>query len=267
VDITRPSAARVWDYFLGGTHNFAVDRQVADEAIRFKPDLPDLARAVRVFLRHSVAHMATAGIDQFIDIGAGLPTQNNTHEVVHKVAPDARVVYVDHDPEVEAYSRPLLKDVPNARAVTADLRDPASVLDHQDTRALIDFSQPVGLLLVAVVHFVSDETDPWGLLARYRDALVPGSHLALSHITDDNQPERPVQAIRSVYENATENIHFRTKADVDRLFTGWDLVPPYKGADAAVTWIGYWGAEDPEAADSDGSRWSYAGVARKPEIS
>lgn len=268
VDTATPSPARLYDYYLGGQHNFAVDRAAGEKIRAAMPELEDAAWVNRGFLGRAAGWLAdNRGIRQFIDIGAGLPTQNNTHEVVHKVAPDARVVYVDHDPEVEVYSRPMLEEVPTARVVTADFRDPAKVLDHPDTRALIDFSEPVGLLLVAVVHFVADETDPWGLVARYRDALAPGSYLALSHITDDNQPPRPVQAIRDVYANATENIHFRTKADVERLFAGWELLPPYEGADAAVTWIGYWGAEDPEAADSDGSRWSYAGVARKPERS
>jgi hypothetical protein len=267
VDTTTPSPARLYDYYLGGRHNFPADRAAGEKIRAAMPELDDAAWVNRGFLGRAGRWLAAeGGIRQFIDIGAGLPTQNNTHQVVHKVAPDARVVYVDNDPEVQAYAKPLLADVPSATVVTADLRDPEGVLDHPGTRKLIDFSEPVALLLVAVVHFVADETDPWGLLARYRDALAPGSYLAVSHITADNQPPRPVQAIRDVYANATENIHFRAKADVERLFSGWELVPPYEGAEAAVTWIGYWGADDPAAADSDGSRWSYAGVARKPAL-
>jgi hypothetical protein len=265
VDTTTPSPARLYDYYLGGMNNFPVDREAGEKIRTAMPELEDAAWVNRGFLGRAARWMAAEqGVRQFIDIGAGLPTQNNTHEVVHKIAPEARVVYVDNDPEVPAYARPLLRDVPACTAITGDLRDPDGVLGHPDTRRLIDFTEPVGLLLVAVVHFVADERDPWGIVARYRDALAPGSYLALSHITADNQPPRPVQAIRDVYANATENIHFRARSDVARLFTGWDLVPPYKGAEPAVTWIGYWGAEDPDAADSDGSRWSYAGVGRKP---
>ena len=267
VDTNTPSLARLYDYYLGGMHNFPVDREAAEKIRSALPELEDAAWVNRGFLGRAVRWLAAErGIRQFIDVGAGLPTQNNTHEVVHKVAPDARVVYVDNDPEVAAYARPLLRDVPTSAVITGDLRDPDGVLGHPETRRLIDFAEPVALLIVAVVHFVADESDPWGIVARYRDALAPGSYLALSHGTADNQPPRPVQAIRDAYANAKENVYFRTKSDVTRLFAGWDLVPPYEGAEPAVTWIGYWGAEDPEAADSDGSRWSYAGVARKPDV-
>jgi SAM-dependent methyltransferase len=265
VDPNTPSPARLYDYYLGGEHNFPADREAGEKIRAAMPELEDAAWVNRGFLGRAARWLAAErGIRQFIDIGAGLPTQNNTHEVVHKVAPDARVVYVDHDPEVEQYARPLVSDVPTVRVITADLRDPDEVLRHPGTQEVIDFTQPVGLLLVAVVHFVADKSDPWALVAEYRDRLAPGSYLAISHITDDNQPPKPVQAIRDVYANATENITFRTRADVERLFIGWELVPPYEGAEAKVTWIGYWGAEDPAAADSDGSRWSYAGVAKKP---
>jgi len=266
VDTEKPSPARLYDYYLGGMHNFPVDREAGEKIRSALPELEDAAWVNRGFLGRAARWMAAEqGVRQFIDIGAGLPTQNNTHEVVHKVAPDARVVYVDNDPEVAAYARPLLRDVPTGTVITGDLRDPDAVLGHPETRRLIDFAEPVALLLVAVVHFIADESDPWGMVSRYRDALAPGSYLSLSHGTADNQPPRPVQAIRDVYANAKENVHFRAKSEVARLFAGWELVPPYPGAEPAITWIGYWGAEDPEAADSDGSRWSYAGVARKPE--
>lgn len=266
VDTETPSPARLYDYYLGGMHNFPVDREAAEKIRSVLPELEDAAWVNRGFLGRAARWMAAEqGIRQFIDVGAGLPTQNNTHEVVHKVVPDARVVYVDNDPEVAAYARPLLRDVPTCAVITGDLRDPDGVLGHPETRRLIDFGEPVGLLIVAVVHFVADESDPWRIAARYRDALAPGSYLALSHGTADNQPPRPVQAIRDAYANAKKNVYFRTKSEVARLFDGWDLVPPYESAEPAVTWIGYWGAEDPEAADSDGSRWSYAGVARKPD--
>lgn len=265
VDTEKPSPARLYDYYLGGVHNFAVDREAGEKIRLAMPELEDAAWVNRGFLGRAARWLAAEqGVRQFIDIGAGLPTQNNTHQVVHKFAPEARVVYVDNDPGVQAYARPLLRDEPFCTVITGDLRDPAGVLGHPETRRLIDFAEPVALLLVAVLHFVADESDPWRLVARYRDALAPGSYLAISHGTADNQPPRPVQAIRDVYAKAAEDVHFRAKPEVTELFAGWDLVPPYKGAEPEVTWIGYWGAEDPEAADSDGSRWSYAGVGRKP---
>jgi hypothetical protein len=264
VDAGKPSPARLYDYYLGGVHNFPVDREAGEKIRKALPELEDAAWVNRGFLGRAARWMAERGIRQFIDIGAGLPTQNNTHEVVHQVAPEARVVYADYDSQVAAYARPLLADVPTCTVITGDLRDPDGVLGHPETRRLIDFTRPVGLLLVAVVHFVADEGDPWSVVAAYRDAVAPGSYLALSHVTADNQPPRPLRAIREVYANATENIHLRPRADVARLFAGWEMVPPYEGAEPEVTWIGYWGADDPEAADSDGSRWWYAGVGRKP---
>jgi hypothetical protein len=265
VDTEKPSPARLYDYYLGGTHNFPVDREAGEKIRSALPELEDAAWVNRGFLGRAARWLAAEqGVRQFIDIGAGLPTQNNTHEAVHKVAPEARVLYVDNDPEVEAYARPLLRDVPTCTAITGDLRDPEGVLGHPETRRLIDFTEPVALLMVAVLHFIADDSDPWGIVARYRDALAPGSFLAISHGTADNQPPRPVQAIRDVYASAKEHVYFRTKSDVIRLFADWEIAPPYPGAEPAVTWIGYWGAEDPDAADSDGSRWSYAGVARKP---
>jgi len=207
---------------------------------------------------------ASRGIRQFIDIGSGLPTQNNTHQAVQKAAPEARVVYVDHDPLVRAYAGALLTGDGSTRFVTADLRDPDSVLNDPQTRELIDFGQPAGLLVTAVLHFVADGSDPRGLLARYLAALAPGSYLVLSHATADQKPPVTVRTLLEVYSRATEQLYLRTRAQVERFFDGLELVPPYEGATAAVTYVGEWGAEDPELADSDGSRWSYGGVARLP---
>ncbi len=138
------------------------------------------------------------------------------------------------------------------------------MLSHPQTRQLIDFAQPVGLLMTAVVHFVADGSDPWGLVARYMSALAPGSYLALSHVTADQKPPAAARAILDIYADATERIYIRTRAEVERFFAGLELVPPYEGAPAAVTYVGEWGAEDPALADSDGSRWCYGAVARRP---
>jgi hypothetical protein len=208
--------------------------------------------------------MAERGIRQFLDIGSGLPTVGNTHEVVQKVIRDATVVYVDNDPMVAEQGSGLLADDETTRVICADLRQPETILGHPDVHALIDFAEPVGLLLTAVMMFVSDRSDPWSLVARYVDALAPGSFLALSHLTDDYKPPVTVEKFRAVFEHATENLYFRSKAGIARFFDGLDLVPPYEGAPAALCYTGVWGAEDPVLADSDGARWLFCGVARKP---
>ena len=264
VDPTRPSPARLYDYFLGGTINFAIDREAADKLVAAAPDVIDAIFANRGFHGRAAVWLAEQGIRQFIDIGSGLPTQNNTHEAVHKVAPEARVVYVDNDPMVAVHADALLEDDGTTAVITADLRDPDALLAHPALTGLIDFAEPAGVLMTAVLQFVSDGSDPWGLVARYMAAVAPGSYLALSHPTYDNLPPSAVQAGVETYRNATEQAHVRSKAEVERFFNGLELVPPYHGADPAVTFAGLWGAEDPVAADSEGSRGIYCGVARRP---
>jgi len=229
------------------------------------PELADAAWANRGFHQRAAVWLAgSRGIRQFIDIGSGLPTQNNTHQAVQKVAADARVVYVDNDPLVRVHASALLTGEGSTRVITADLRDPDGVLSHPQTRELIDFGQPVGLLMTAVLHFVADGSDPWGLVARYMAALAPDSYLVLGHATADQKPPAAVQAILDVYAGASEQIYLRARAEVERFFDGLELVPPYEGAPAALTYVGEWGAEDPRLADSDGSRWNYGAVARRP---
>ncbi len=263
VDATRPSPARLYDYYLGGTTNFAVDRAAAEHLKAAAPDLIDAVWANRGFHGRAAVWLADRGIRQFIDIGSGLPTQNNTHEAVHKVAPEARVVYVDYDPMVAAHADALLADDGTTTLITADLRNPDALLAHPALVGLIDLAQPVGVLLTSVIHFVPDEMDPWGLVARYMAAVAPGSYLVLSHATYDNMPPRAVQASLDTYAKSTDPVYLRPKAEVERFFEGLELVAPYTGADPAVTYVGLWGAEDPAAADSDGSRGYYCGVARR----
>jgi hypothetical protein len=264
VDPTRPSPARLYDYYLGGTHNFEVDRQAAAALKATAPELQDAVWANRGFHGRATRWLAERGIRQFIDIGSGLPTQNNTHESVHRVAPGARVVYADNDPAVAAYGGPLLAEDGTTTVITADLRDPDGLLGHRSLRALIDLSQPVGLLMTAVVHFVSDDLDPWGLVARYLSAVQPGSYLALSHVTYERLPPRTVQAGVGTYQNATERLYPRSQADVERFFHGLEVVEPYEGAGPVVTYVGLWGAEDLAAADTDGSRAFYCALGRRP---
>jgi S-adenosyl methyltransferase len=258
VDATKLSPARVYDYFLGGRNNFLVDRQAAEYLRSSIPDLVDALWANRGFHGRAAVWMARHGIRQFLDIGSGLPTQNNTHESVQKIDAESRVVYVDNDPMVAAHAGALLDAAGTTAVIVADLRDPDALLSHPDLVNLIDFAEPVGVLMTDVLHFVPDDDDPWGLVARYMAATVRGSYLALSHGTTEKMPPRQSQAARE-----TADAWPRSRAQVTRFFNGLELLPPYDGAKPGVTYVGVWGAEDPEAADTDGSRFFYCGVARR----
>ncbi len=264
VDPAKPTPARMYHYFLGGTNNFEADRQLGDRLRALVPEIGDSAWANRSFHQRAARWIAERGIRQFIDIGAGLPTQGNTHDLVRQVTPDARVVYVDNDPMVLTHGTALLGEPENTKIIMADLRDPEAVLNHPDLRELIDFDEPIGLLMTGVMYFVADASDPWGLVARYLAAIAPGSYLALSHLTADSKPVRAVEESVDVYARGTESINFRSKAEVERFFEGLELVEPYQGAGPVVTHVGLWGAEDPVLADTDDSRWLYCGVARRP---
>src|SRR5579875_180069 len=264
VDPAVPSPARLYDYYLGGTHNYPADREAAERIRAVGPELTDGAWANRGFHQRAARWIAERGVRQFIDIGSGLPTVGNTHEVVQKIIPDARVVYVDNDPVVLAHAAQLLAGNPTATLIQAVLRHPGSILGNRELRELIDVTEPAGLLMTFVLHFVSDASDPWGLVRRYMDALAPGSYLALSHGTSDKVPPRSLQTLYEVYERASEKVYFRPKADIERFFDGLEIVPPYEGAGPVVTHVGLWGAEDIGLADSDGSRWGFCAVARRP---
>jgi S-adenosyl methyltransferase len=263
VDPTTPSPSRLYDYYLGGSNNYQVDRDLAERLRKVIPEMRDAAWANRGFHQRAVRWLAAQqGIRQFIDIGSGLPTQGNTHEVVRPVAPGARVVYVDNDPMVLAHAQALLTGVPDTAIIMADVRDPESILANPVVGKMIDFGEPLGLLMTAVLHFVSGGSKPYSLVRRYVDAIARGSYLVIAHGTADNKPPRAAGALVDEYRRATEQIHMRRREEVERFFKGMDIVPPYAGAGPRIAFAGEWGAEDPELADSEGSRWSYAGVAR-----
>ncbi|HUK71849.1 MAG TPA: SAM-dependent methyltransferase [Streptosporangiaceae bacterium] len=264
LDVSRPSPARMYDYYLGGINNFQVDRDAAAMITRVVPELRDIAWANRSFHQRSARWIAERDVRQFIDVGAGLPTAGNTHDVVQKTIPAARVAYLDNDPMVLAHASSLISLAGNTRFIAADVRDPDDVLHNPELRGLIDFDEPVGFLITAVLHVVTDDLDPWRLLARYLAALPSGSYLSLSHMTADKNPPRAVQAFLDVYATATQSGCFRTKEQVERFFDGLELVPPYEGAAPAICYAGEWGADDPALADSEGSRWLWCGVARRP---
>ena len=264
LDLTKPSPARIYDYMLRGNHHYEVDAAAAQRILTAVPEIRDCAWSNRGFHQRAAAWIAKRGVRQFLDIGSGLPTVGNTHEVVRKIHPDARVVYVDNDPMVELHSQEIVDAAGQVSVLCADLRDPESILGHPDVRQLIDPAEPTGLLMTAVLMFVADESDPWSLVSQYKQAMGPGSYLALSHLTDDAKPPLAVDGFRRVFDHATEQLHFRSREQVARFFEGLEIIPPYEGAPSDLTYSGLWGAEDVQLADSDGSRWLYCAVARKP---
>jgi hypothetical protein len=264
VDASVPSTARLYDYYLGGTSNFAVDRAAAEHMRTVMPELSDAAWANRAFHQRAARWMAARGVRQFLDIGSGLPTAGNTHDAVHQVSPGARVLYADSDPMVAAHALDLLAPGGTTRFVQADARDPDGLLARPEARDLLEAAQPTGLLMTAVMHFVPDDQDPWGIVSRYLAMLAPGSYLALSHSTTDHLPPRMVATGLAMYQRASTPLYPRSLADVRRFFTGLELVAARDDEEPAVGYVGAWGADDPAAADSDGSRIIYAGVARRP---
>jgi SAM-dependent methyltransferase len=226
VDISTPNAARMYNYYLGGKDHFAADRAAAERVLAVAPQTRDLARQNRAFLRRAVRHLVTeAGISQFVDIGAGLPNQGNVHEVARALNPDARVAYVDNDPVVLTHARALLTRTPGTIAVCGDLRRPGELLNDPGLRALIDFSRPVAVLTVAVLHFLAPDDKPAARVAEIRDVLAPGSHLVLSHVTGDDRIEAARQGA-AIYRRASAPITLRSREEILSLFDGFRLVPP-----------------------------------------
>lgn len=265
VDTTKPSAARMYDYYLGGTNNYEVDRIAAEQVMRMAPDVRDSVWSNRGFHQRAAQWLAAdGGVSQFIDVGSGLPTQNNTHDAVHSVAPDAKVIYVDNDPSVAEHVPELLTGIGNTIFVTGDLRDRDSIFGSPAILEMVDWDKPVAWLMTALLHFVSDDVDPYGLIRSYVEASAPGSYLVLSHATEDKGRVEVGDRTREIYQKANEQLFLRSRSEVERFFEGMELVPPYHGAPPMVTYAGLWGAEDPESADDDANRWFYCGVARKP---
>ena len=264
VDPATPSPARLYDYYLGGTNNFESDRAAAEQLRALMPDVADAAWANRGFHGRAAIWMAEQGIRQFLDLGCGLPRPVNTHDMVRQVVPLARVAYVDQDPMVAALADGLRAGTSGTVFLPARIRDPDGVLGNPELRGLLDLTAPVGLLITGDMQYVPDSADPWGLVARYMRGTAPGSYLALSHVTSDNLPPQAVRAGLEVYGRSTAPIYPRSKAAVARFFDGLQIVPPYEGAAPEVSYVGTWGSEDPEAADSDGSRVLYCAVARRP---
>ena len=258
VDTKRANTARVYDYWLGGTHNFLADQDVGRAIAAIEPNMRAEVRANRAFLGRAVRFMAAAGIRQYLDIGSGIPTEGNVHEIAQQAAPGSRVVYVDIDPVAVAHSRAILAGTENATIIQADLREPESVLAHDGTRSLIDLSQPVALLVSAVLHFIPDEDDPWPIMATLRNALAPGSYLLVCHVTDESNAA-VAQAATKVYNRSVPSgIHFRSRAEIGRFFGDFDLVEP------GLVYMPQWRPDSPADVPEDlSSFWGLVGVGRK----
>jgi hypothetical protein len=258
----RPHSARVYDYLLGGKDNFPADREVAEADMRANPASRVGPRQNRAFLRRAVRFLAAeAGIRQFLDVGTGIPTSPNTHEVAQGVAPESRIVYVDNDPIVLAHARALLTSSAEGRTqyIDADLRDPSRILTSHQLTGTLDLTKPVGLLLFATMHLVPDEQDPYGIVARLVDALVPGSYLALSQITPDFAPDA-WEKTKEIAGRGGVTMRPRTRTDIARYFEGLEIVEP------GLQVVHHWRPDPDErpAEIPDALVSMYGGVARKP---
>ncbi|MFJ9026100.1 SAM-dependent methyltransferase [Streptomyces sp. NPDC102259] len=259
IDTTRPHTARIWNYWLGGRDNYEVDRATGDRIRELHPGIGAYARADRLFLGRAVKHLVTeAGIRQFLDIGTGLPTADNTHEVAQRLAPDCRTVYVDNDPLVLAHARALLAGAPEGRTdyLDEDLRNVDALLEH--AARTLDFGAPVALMLLGVVIFIGDDEDPYGLVRRLVDRLPAGSHLVLSHtVTSPAMPDVD-EAVMFWNEHGTPKLTQRTPKDVARFFDGLELLEP--GVVSCSRWRpeGFGDGAEPEEVAM------FGGVARKP---
>jgi len=258
VDLDRPSVARVYDFFLGGSHNFTVDREMAAQLLGVVPDVADVMRANRAFLRRAVRLMIDAGINQFLDIGSGIPTVGNVHEIAQRAKPSTRVVYVDIDPVAVAHSRAMLAGNALTAIVRGDVRDPEPILASPEVARLIDFSEPVGLLIVSVLHFLPDSDKPQAAVARLREAMPAGSYLAISHAARDARPDAEPQVVEMYQRTGSQNTS-RPADEIEDLFGEFALVDP------GLVFLPAWRPDSPDDVGENIERFvALAGVGRKP---
>ncbi|MFC9585371.1 SAM-dependent methyltransferase [Streptomyces yangpuensis] len=265
IDISVPSVSRIYDYYLGGSHNFEVDRQAARRAMEFMPGLPKIMQANRAFMRRAVRHAVAEGVTQFLDIGSGIPTFGNVHEIAQAATPAARVVYVDHDPVAVAHSHAVLMDDEHTDVVAADLRKPKEILAAPEVGQLLDLDRPVALLLVAVLHFLEDSDRPYDAVAELRDALAPGSLLILTHASYEGIPltEEVAGGAVGVYRDIRNPLVMRTREQIGGFFEGFEMVEP--GLVSMPDWRPDRAkdGEDGEAPEDPYAFSGYAGVGRK----
>ncbi|MFC4535623.1 SAM-dependent methyltransferase [Sphaerisporangium dianthi] len=261
-DPTIPNKARIYDYFVGGKDNFAADREAARRALEIAPELPMMCREARRFLGRVVRYLAAQGVRQYIDIGCGLPTQGNVHEIAQAAAPGSRVVYVDNDPVVVAHARALLDDGEHTAVIEADMRTPDQILGHPRLRDLIDLDQPVAVLLLFTLVFIPEDELASRIVARFRDAIAPGGYVAIGDSVSDPRPKATAE-LADVYQSSgavsghAHRHQLRTKADIERLFGGMPLVAP------GVTYISQWRPDAGQHILDPRAVWSVGGIARK----
>jgi O-methyltransferase involved in polyketide biosynthesis len=260
-DPTTPNVARMYDYYLGGKDNFAADREAAEMALSMAPELRVGAQEVRRFLRRAVTFLVReAGIRQFIDVGCGLPTRGNVHEIAQAAAPDVRVAYVDNDPVVAAHARALLESNAETAVIQADMREPAQILDNPVLNELIDLRRPVAVLLVSVLHILADDDQANKIVARFREAMAPGSYLVMSHAVSDMRPETTAK-LAALYQQRTgmtgkHRANLRTRAEVEPYFDGLEMVEP------GLVYVPEWRPDPAEPAPAE-PVWAVGGIARK----
>lgn len=237
-----PSPARMYDYFLGGVHHFPIDRAAAEAGLKYYPDLQRVAQVNRAFLQRAVAFLSRQGIDQFLDIGSGMPTAGNVHTIAQQSHPEARIAYVDIDPIAVMHSQAILhiEQVYNTIAIQGDVREPEMILNNADIQSLLDFTRPIGLLLVAVMHFVTDAEMSLNAIRTLQNALPAGSYVALSHVSSDPFTPQEVAEAEKFYSQTTTPIRFRSSAQIGEFFAGLDLVPP------GLTYASSWHPNGPE---------------------
>ena len=261
IDASTPNVARIYDYLLGGKDNFGADRAAARRLLDAIPDAGAIARDNRSFLGRVIRYLATeGGIRQFLDLGCGLPTQANVHQLTQGVlgsGPGAHVVYVDNDPMVASHGEALLASRDQVAMVLGDLRQPAAILAHPEVAGRLDLSQPVAVLCTSTLHFIADEAEPGLILAAYRDRLAPGSYLAISHAIQADELAKERREAEAVYRQASSALHVRPLADVLGFFDGFEVVEP------GFTWIAEWRPE-PGTAPLGRPHSVYGGVGRKP---
>jgi S-adenosyl methyltransferase len=256
IDTSTAHPARVYDYWLGGKDNFAADREAAELALQAYPQLAESVQSNRAFLARAVRYLTGLGIRQFLDVGTGIPAANNTHQVAQQEAPDSRIVYVDNDPIVLLHARALLRSTPQGACayIEADLRDPDEILAQ--AAKTLDFSQPVALMLLAILQFIGDQEDPYALVSRLVAALSPGSYLVLAHPTDDFNPNRQGESIQRYNERVADQATLRGRDETARFFDGLELVEP------GIVTSSKWQPDSDITAARHASMW--VGVARKP---
>jgi SAM-dependent methyltransferase len=259
IDVDQPSIARVYDCYLGGFHNFTADRALVEQIRKVLPAAPLFARANRTFLTSAVRYCVQQGVTQFLDLGSGIPTVGNVHEVARKADPRARVVYVDSDPVAVAHSEAILDGDEDATIIEADLREPKRIIDNPETRRLLDLDRPVALLMVAVLHFIPDSDDPGSLVDEFAAQLAPGSYLIASHGTNDGPTDGQFTTVTNMYRQTVAAVTMRPRAEIRSLFRDFELIPP------GLTWVSQWRppTETADALEPEKLFGAYSGVGYK----